>query len=120
MRHFVISIMQPVPVLVTPKDLPRVAAVVALGLALSSWLALQLDAIYTAEDQPAEDINPDFYYPCAKAFIDLFIAVRLTPLDDLHRAVGYFLSAYFTAMVVSRYFGHGAYDLLPPNGSWSN
>lgn len=55
--------MQPVPVLVTHRNLPRVAAVVALGLALSSWLALQLDAVYTAEDQPAEDINPDFYYP---------------------------------------------------------
>lgn len=59
------------PVLVTPEDLPRVAAVVALGLVLSSWLALQLDEIYTADDKPEEDVNPDFYYPYSSLLICL-------------------------------------------------
>lgn len=48
----------PPPVLVTEADLPRVIAVAVFGTLAASWLALQLDAYFAADDQ-----HNDFYFP---------------------------------------------------------
>lgn len=112
----------PPPVLVTEADLPRVIAVVVFGTLAASWLALQLDAYYAADDQHA-----DFYFPYERAATLQSLGVAppchvCATMESVTsgrmcvvmliwlccRKVGYFLIAYKALMVISRYLGHGA------------
>ncbi|TYZ68130.1 hypothetical protein PybrP1_000930 [[Pythium] brassicae (nom. inval.)] len=50
----------PLPVLVDERSLPRVLTVVAVGTLVVTWLALQLDAYFAADEH-----HPAFLFPCA-------------------------------------------------------
>ncbi|RLN87376.1 hypothetical protein BBJ28_00001446 [Nothophytophthora sp. Chile5] len=68
--------MPPVPVLVSQKDLPRVLAIVIVGYVGVTWLALQLDAYFAAEDQD-EDFNFPFVFTCPDSFTNDVVSVLI-------------------------------------------
>ncbi|KAF4031135.1 hypothetical protein GN244_ATG17007 [Phytophthora infestans] len=76
--------MPPVPVQVSQKDLPRALAVLVLGYAAVSWLVLQLDGYFAADEQ-----DENFSFP----------------------KVGAFVALYTVMMAISRFYEHGTYIL---------
>ncbi|KAL4105857.1 hypothetical protein PRIC1_003913 [Phytophthora ramorum] len=74
----------PVPVQVSQKDLPRVLAVLVVGYAVVSWLALQMDDYFAAEDQ-----DDSMNFPKMGAFVAL----------------------YTVMLTLSRFYEHGTYVL---------
>ncbi|KAF4030973.1 hypothetical protein GN244_ATG17216 [Phytophthora infestans] len=77
-------LMPPVPVQVSQKDLPRALAVLVLGYAAVSWLVLQLDGYFAADEQ-----DENFSFP----------------------KVGAFVALYTVMMAISRFYEHGTYIL---------